>query len=170
MFDGLAFLRTLRFQGNELTALPKGLFIGLPRMRWVWAHDNPGAPFPLTVDLASRDVPVSEAKRIARIVAETATGAPFSMELELSVTGATADLATLQVPTGASSSNQMATITRAEEAPVWVNLEPPSFPHVLAEASLATRASPCPSGIRCACSTRGRWWPRESRTRRWRGR
>ena len=110
-------------------------------MRWVWAHDNPGAPFSLTVDLASRNVPVSEARRIARIVAQTATGVPFSMELGLSVTGATANRSTLEVPTGASSSDQIATVTRSEEVPVWVNLEPPSLPRRFCGGS------PCYSGL-----------------------
>ena len=129
IFDGLTVLRILRFQGNQLTALPKGLFIGLNGMRWVWAHDNPGAPFPLSVSLAPRNVSASEADRIARIAAETATGAPFDMTMELSVMGGVADLSTLQIPTGASSSREPAVITRSEEEPVWARLGPPLLPY-----------------------------------------
>ena len=110
-------------QDNQLIVLPQGLFAGLTRMRWVWAYDNPGAPFPIRVDPVARAAPVSEAHRIARVAAETKTGAPFDMPVELSVTGGVADSSALRIATGASASGQTATITRTDDAPVWVGLQ-----------------------------------------------
>ena len=50
-FKGLRRLRELRLNGNALRALPHGIFEGLPVLRLVHLHDNPGAPFPLRIDL-----------------------------------------------------------------------------------------------------------------------
>ena len=119
-FKELTNLQWLYFAGNALTALPDGLFVGLSRMRWVWFHDNPGAPFSLKVYPVTRDVPVSDAHRIARVAAETATGAPFDMRLALSVTGGVADAPTLLIRKGTSSSTGVVVITRDGEEPVWV--------------------------------------------------
>ena len=50
-FEGLRRLRELRLNRNALHALPRGMFDGLPMLRLVHLHDNPGAPFPLRIDL-----------------------------------------------------------------------------------------------------------------------
>ena len=50
-FEGLRRLRELRLNGNALRALPHGIFAGLSVLRLVHLHDNPGAPFPLRIDL-----------------------------------------------------------------------------------------------------------------------
>ncbi len=50
-FEGLRRLRELRLNGNALRTLPHGIFDGLPVLRLVHLHDNPGAPFPLRIDL-----------------------------------------------------------------------------------------------------------------------
>ncbi|MCY4618420.1 MAG: leucine-rich repeat domain-containing protein [Chloroflexi bacterium] len=50
-FEGLGRLRELRLNGNALLALPHGIFDGLPMLRLIHLHDNPGAPFPLQIDL-----------------------------------------------------------------------------------------------------------------------
>ncbi len=50
-FEGLRRLRELRLNGNALRALPQGIFDGLPVLRLVHLDDNPGAPFPLHIDL-----------------------------------------------------------------------------------------------------------------------
>ena len=50
-FEGLRRLRELRLNGNALRELPDGMFEGLSQLRQIHLHDNPGAPFPLRVDL-----------------------------------------------------------------------------------------------------------------------
>lgn len=50
-FAGLDRLRELRLNGNALRALPDGVFDGLHALRILHLHDNPGAPFPLRLDL-----------------------------------------------------------------------------------------------------------------------
>ena len=50
-FEGLRRLRELRLNGNALPELPDGMFEGLSQLSQIHLHDNPGAPFPLRVDL-----------------------------------------------------------------------------------------------------------------------
>ena len=50
-FEGLRRLRELRLNGNALRALPEGMFEGLSQLHLIHLHDNPGAPFPLRIDL-----------------------------------------------------------------------------------------------------------------------
>ncbi len=50
-FEGLRRLRELRLNGNALRALPHGFYDELPALRLIHLHDNPGAPFPLPIDL-----------------------------------------------------------------------------------------------------------------------
>ena len=50
-FAGLNRLDELRLDGNALRSLPVGIFEDLAVVRLVHLHDNPGAPFPLPVDL-----------------------------------------------------------------------------------------------------------------------
>ena len=146
-------------QHNRLTALPKGLFIGLTSMRWVWAHENPGAPFPIRVDPVARAVPVSEASRIARVAAETPMGAPFDMTLELSVTGGVADNSTLLIATGDSSSRQTVSITRTGDEPVWVSLQPAPLPtrRCARQSCYQGMKTDRRQATRCACSTTDPW-------------
>ena len=48
-------LRQLRLDGNRLQALPDGLFHRVPSLTELQLHDNPGAPFVLTLELARTD-------------------------------------------------------------------------------------------------------------------
>ncbi len=50
-FEGLRRLRELRLNGNALRTLPHGIYDGLPMLRLIHLHENPGAPFPLRIDL-----------------------------------------------------------------------------------------------------------------------
>ena len=50
---GLYRLRQLRLDGNRLAALPDGFFRSVPSLAELQLHDNPGAPFVLTLELAT---------------------------------------------------------------------------------------------------------------------
>ena len=98
-------------------------------MRWLWLHDNPGAPFPLTVNLVERDVPATRAPYIARVAAKVATGTPFDMTVALSVAGGVEDPPTLSITGGTASSHETAVITRVGAVPVRVGIvAPPPLP------------------------------------------
>lgn len=76
-FSGLFALRQLWLNGNQLTTLPDGVFAGLTRLRNVGLGDNAVDPMPLSVSLDK----VGE----DRFKAVVPTGAPFALDLPLSV-------------------------------------------------------------------------------------
>ena len=86
VLQGLTELRRLRLDGNALEALPEGLFADVDSLRSAWLGDNPGAPFDLRVELRRTDA-ASGAPGPATIRAELAAGAPFPIEVGLSVRG-----------------------------------------------------------------------------------
>ena len=84
---GLRRLRRLDLSNNALEALPAGLFAGLENLGEISVEGNPGAPFSLTVELVRLDAEPWEPGP-ARVAAQTALGAPFSLEAALSVSPA----------------------------------------------------------------------------------
>ncbi len=76
-------LRQLRLDGNNLQALPDGLFHRVPSLAELQLHDNPGAPFVLTLELARTDA-AAAAPDPATVVATVAKGAPFAMRQSVS--------------------------------------------------------------------------------------
>ena len=80
---GLYRLRQLRLDGNRLAALPDGFFRSVPSLVELQLHDNPGAPFVLTLELARTD-DAAAAPGPATVVATVAKGAPFAMRQSVS--------------------------------------------------------------------------------------
>ena len=76
-------LRQLRLDGNRLQTLPDGLFHRVPSLTELQLHDNPGAPFVLTLELARTDAAAAAAGP-ATVVATVAKGAPFAMRASVS--------------------------------------------------------------------------------------
>ena len=110
VFDGLAALTTLRLQKNRLTDLPAGIFSGVAAVNTLRIHKNPTDPLPLTVRLQK----VGEDQFKAVVPA----GAPFAMELPVSVTSGTINgntSATATIPAGALESSAL-TVSRATGA------------------------------------------------------
>ena len=93
---GLRGLRRLDLSDNTLEVLPVGLFAGLQRLGEISVEGNPGAPFALTVELARLDAD-PWAPGPARVAAQTAWAAPFSLEAALSVSPA--DVVAGELPT-----------------------------------------------------------------------
>lgn len=85
VFALLPQLRTLHLDGNALTALPEGLFVGLQQIAVVWLHDNPGAPFPLVLELRREDAEPWRPHTPATVYAHLREGAPFPLLLRLEV-------------------------------------------------------------------------------------
>ena len=86
VLQGLTKLRRLRLDGNALEALPAGLFADVDALRSAWLGDNPGAPFDLRVELRRTDA-APGAPGPATVRAELAVGAPFAVDVGISVRG-----------------------------------------------------------------------------------
>ena len=99
VFAGLERLQQLTLRNNELAELPPGLFAGLRSLRGLDASFNPGAPFPLEVELARTDADVLDAGP-ARVVARMPAGAPFALRMPVSVQRGTSSSSWLEIGAG----------------------------------------------------------------------
>ena len=98
-FSGLAALATLRLDDNQLRSLPQGVFSGLTSLQTFNLSGNPVDPLPLLVSLTR--VEDSQFKAVS------ATGAPFALELPVSVNSAgtiEGGATSLTIPAGALES------------------------------------------------------------------
>ena len=100
-FAGLASLKTLYIIDNQLSSLPAGTFSGLTNLISVWAQSNTAEPLPLNVTLEK----VGEDGFQARVI----EGAPFDIELPLTITGGTIDggASSITVSKGSVTSNPL---------------------------------------------------------------
>ena len=96
-FNGLSNLISLDLSENQLNTLPVGIFSGLSSLMFVNLRSNPGAPFTLTLELARTDNTNLEAAGPATVKVTLAEGAPFDMNIRLSIEGGTlsVDIVTL---------------------------------------------------------------------------
>ena len=85
VFALLPNLRELHLDGNALTELPDGFFVGHLRLATVRLHDNPGAPFPLVLELRRQDAEPWRPRTPATVYAHLREGAPFGLALRLQV-------------------------------------------------------------------------------------
>ena len=115
-FDHLESLRRLRLNDNDLSELPDGVFDGLTGLRELWLHSNPGAPFNLTAEL--------ERRSDTSVVVRVAQGAPFDIEVTLSVTGGEMSVQALTTVTigGGSTSSDEITMILDGDGPVTVSV------------------------------------------------
>ena len=120
-FNGLSNLISLDLDENQLAMLPVGIFKGLSRLERLDLRNNPGAPFTMTLELARTDNTNVEAAEPATVKVTLAEGAPFDMNIRLSIKGGTlsADIATLT--TGQTESNPI-TVTQTSTSLATVRL------------------------------------------------
>ena len=111
-------LRQLRLNGNNLQALPDGLFHRVPSLTELQLHDNPGAPFVLTLELARTDA----APGPAMIVATVAKGAPFAMRASVSASNGELSADSVAVLPGTTVSVPF-TVAKIGEGAVRVTLD-----------------------------------------------
>ena len=83
LFAGLASLETLSVSVNRLSTLPAGLLSGLTNLTVFLSFDNAVSPLPFTITLEK----VGDDGFRARV----REGAPFDIELQLTITGGTID-------------------------------------------------------------------------------
>ena len=123
VFSGLADLTGLSLERNQLTGLPAGVFADLPQLRWLRLVDNPGSPFPLTLEPRRTDSNDLLAPSPARVAVMVAEGAPFAMEVPLSIIGGGLSPGTVTIATGdATSSEVTVTQTQGRQAPTRINV------------------------------------------------
>ena len=118
LFAGLSGLRLLDLSGNHLTALPPKVFADLASLGQVWLNANPGAPFPVAMTLEN-------STPSGGVVVKVATGAPFDMTVNLSVTGATLSAPSATVATGSVTSEAITVIPTGGPIQITLGAAPP---------------------------------------------
>ena len=119
IFDGLASLRRLDLQDNKLTALPEGVFNGLTNLEKLYLYDNPGSPFILNAQL--------ERSGSDGVMVKVAEGAPFPINITLSVQGGSLSDTTVVIAAGKTASAKI-TATPNGQAEVTVSVQSAAFP------------------------------------------
>ena len=131
-FSGLSSLSTLRLQNNNISSLPDGIFEGVSLLSLLWLQRNAVDPLPINISL--------EKVGTDQVKAKAHTGAPFEMNIEVSVTNGllAGDGTILTIPAGAlESSSVTVTRTAGTTAAVTVDISVlPDIPSDLIPGSL----------------------------------
>ena len=106
---------------NQLTTLPAGVFTGLFDLRYLNLQDNPGTPFTLMLELARTDNANRTAPGPATVKVKLAEGAPFEMNISLSVEAGTLSASTATIAKGNTESGAI-TVRQSGNNPTTVNL------------------------------------------------
>ena len=133
VLGNLSNLEKLSISDNNLSVLPDGLFTGLTSLSQVNLIGNPGATFTVTAEL--------EQDGNNTVVVKVNEGAPFDIQVTLSVEGGTLSATTVTVEGGTDSSEPV-TVTRTggEDAEVTVNVESATFQNYTAHNTRAIQA------------------------------
>lgn len=107
VFDDLEDLRGVSVQGNRLADLPPGLFAGLNDLNEALFDENPGAPFPLRLELARTDDTDPLAPPPATVRVRVAEGAPFRVNVRLASRGGSLSNDDLSIRVGATESRSV---------------------------------------------------------------
>ena len=95
IFSGVPNLNELVLSGNDLGELPDGVFHGLSSLAVLWLHGNKVEPMPIEVSLVST--------ASGDVKATVPVGAPFAIEVPVTVTGGAID-GVITIPVGAVES------------------------------------------------------------------
>lgn len=116
IFNDLDDLRGLNLRDNRLLALPPGLFAGVDDLEAVWLHENPGAPFPLQLELKRTDSTDPMAPGPATVEVRVTEGAPFEVEIGLVARGGSLDDSEVSISTGDTASRSVIASAEASAA------------------------------------------------------
>ena len=119
VFHSSPDLQTLHLYSAGLNDLPDGLFYGLANLENLVLHSNPGAPF--TVAATLEDM---ESGRVAIKVLE---GAPFEMEVALSVEGGTLSATTVTIDGGNHESEKITVSSSSGNEDVTISVLSATF-------------------------------------------
>ena len=118
VFDKLTKLEDLYLLSNKLSRLPDGIFYGLASLDVLNIDDNTGSPFTLTAEL--------ERTGENTIALKIAQATPFDMEVTLSAEGGALSSATVPVPAGNVSSEQI-TVSPDGAEPITISVVSAAF-------------------------------------------
>ena len=104
IFSRLSDLRALDLSRNALTTLPPQVFVGLTSLERLSLDRNPGSPFHIPLFLQRTDTSDVLAPGPATVEVSAPDGAPFSMELPLSIEGGSLSSDTARLSVGLRSS------------------------------------------------------------------
>ena len=129
VFDDLSNLTRLDLSINRLAELPREFFRALPRLGELHLDSNPGAPFPVALELDRSDTPDVLAPGPAQVVVRAPGGFPAALRLPVSVQRGTLSRAALDLPAGDTVS-EAAEVRRTPgtSAAVHVQLGVPDAP------------------------------------------
>ena len=102
-------MRILELQNNALHALPAGIFAGASKLMSLQLQGNPGAPFPLTVELA-RAEDEDEDAGWAEVQLRMPHAAPFAVTAGISAPGATLSADTAAIAAGDTVGGQVSVV------------------------------------------------------------
>lgn len=111
LFSDLVRLERLDLSFNRLNELRPGVFLGLGKVKGLNLRGNPGAPFPLTLELSRTDTDDLLAPGPATVNVVLEQGAPLNTLIPLSVHGGQLSDSTVILGTGTDRSGA-ATVTR----------------------------------------------------------
>ncbi|WP_423925905.1 leucine-rich repeat domain-containing protein [Candidatus Palauibacter sp.] len=100
IFGDLESLKDLSLGINALAELPPGVFRGLRNLELLDLRRNPGAPFPVALELARTDAGDALAPGPAAVALRVPSGAPHSIEVSVTVQGGAASGGSLAVAAG----------------------------------------------------------------------
>ena len=123
-FSGLERLETLLLNRNRLEDLPPGVFKGLTRLQNVRLDGNPGAPFPLTLELRRTDTSDLLAPGPARLALVLEQGAPVNIRIPLSAHGGSLSAKVVTLASGSDSSGEVAAAAGADRSVMQVAAGP----------------------------------------------
>ena len=118
IFDNLANLKQLYLFSNKLSELPDRIFYGLASLDVLNIDENTGSPFTFTVELERPDENT--------IALKVAQATPFDMEVTLSAEGGSLSSATVTIPAGKVSSEQI-TVSPNGAEPVAISVVSAAF-------------------------------------------
>ena len=118
IFDNLANLKQLYLSSNKLSELPDRIFYGLASLDVLNIDENTGSPFIFTVELERPDENT--------IALKVAQATPFDMEVTLSAEGGSLSSATVTIPAGNVSSEQI-TVSPDGAEPVTISVVSAAF-------------------------------------------
>ncbi len=131
LLGGLPLLERLYLHDNQLSELPPGMFVGLSSLVRLSLDGNPGAPFPVALQLDRVDDQDVLAPSPGNVSVTAAAGAPFAMRIPLSAHGGELGGDAVVLRPGDASSQEVTVIRSADnQGGTQVSAGPaPGIPH-----------------------------------------
>ena len=111
-------MKKLYLDGNQLDALPDGLFAGWTSLVSLWLEDNPGSPFVFDLEVGREDDDT--------VVVNVSNATPFDISITLEATGGSLSATEVTLPAGGTSTEGI-DVTPDGEAAVTIRVVSAAF-------------------------------------------